>query len=96
MDTPCPTTIIPAMDKMHDELTVAANNTEYLPVLWAALSRARTLFDKYYSLSNESKVYCITMSMPPSFIPLQPSDLMIASSSLLQIQTQIFYQAWMG
>jgi len=55
MDTPCPTTVIPAMDKMHDELTVAANNVEYSPALWAALSMARTLLDKYYFLRWDDK-----------------------------------------
>jgi len=59
------------MDKMHDKLTVAANNIEYSPVLRMALSIARTLLDKYYSLSNESEVYCIAMSMP--VIPSSPA-----------------------
>ena len=35
-DTPCATAIIPAMDKMHAELTAAADNVEYSPALQAA------------------------------------------------------------
>ena len=34
---PCVAAIIPTMDKMHVELTAAAENVEYLPVLQAAL-----------------------------------------------------------
>jgi len=28
-DTPCLTTVIPAMDKMHDELEAASKDTKY-------------------------------------------------------------------
>ena len=52
MDTPCVTVVIPAMDKMHAELTAAVENVEYSPALQAALELGKNLLDKYYSLSD--------------------------------------------
>ena len=75
IDTPCPAAIIPAMDKMHNELTAAADNPEYSPALQAALSIGKALLNKYYSLSNDSEVYHIAMSTFSWFIPPQPCKL---------------------
>ena len=49
------------MDKMHKELTAAAENVEYSPALQAALSLGKNLLDKYYSLSDDSEIYRIAM-----------------------------------
>ena len=46
-DTPCAAAIIPAMDKMHAELTAATENLDYSPVLQAALTLGKKLLDKY-------------------------------------------------
>jgi hypothetical protein len=62
-DTPCAAGVIPAMDKMHAELTAAVENINYSPALRAALSLGKNLLDKYYSLSDESEVYRIATGM---------------------------------
>ena len=49
-------------NKMHNELTAAADNPEYSPALQAALSMGKALLNKHYSLSDDSKVYHIAMS----------------------------------
>lgn len=51
------------MDKMHAELTAAAENVENSPALQAALSLGKTLLDKYYSLTDDSEVYRIAMGV---------------------------------
>jgi hypothetical protein len=51
------------MDKMHAELSAAAENVEYSPALLAALSLGKTLLDKYYSLTDDSEVYRIAMGV---------------------------------
>lgn len=62
-DTPCAAAVIPAMDKMHTELTAAVENFDYSPALKAALSLGKTVLDKYYSLSDDSEIYWIAMGM---------------------------------
>ena len=62
-DMPCAATVIPAMDKMHAELTAATDNVEYLPALQAALSLGKDLLNKYYSLSDDSEIYRIAIGM---------------------------------
>ena len=59
------------MDKMHKELTAAAENVEYSPALQAALSLGKNLLDKYYSLSDDSEIYRIAMGTFIMF-PLRP------------------------
>ena len=49
------------MDKMHNELTAAAENVEYSPALQAALLLRKSVLDKYYSLTDDSEVYRIAM-----------------------------------
>lgn len=63
IDTPCLASVILAMDKMHAELTAAAENVENSPALQAALSLGKTLLDKYYSLTDDSEVYRIAMGV---------------------------------
>ena len=60
---PCTAAVIPAMDKMHAELTAAADNVEYSPALQAALSLGKDLLNKYYSLSDDSEIYQIAIGM---------------------------------
>ena len=57
---PCVAAVIPVMDKMHAELTAAAENVENSPML-QALELGKNLLDKYYSLSDDSKIYWIAM-----------------------------------
>ena len=60
---PCVAVVIPAMDKMHAELTAAAENVEYSPALQAALELGKNLLNKYYSLSDDSEIYRIAIGM---------------------------------
>ena len=62
-DTPCLASVIPAMDKMHHKLTAVSQNTKYSPALQIALRLGTKLLNKYYSLTNDSDVYCIVMGM---------------------------------
>lgn len=55
--------VIPAMDKMHAQLSAGAEDGEYLPAVQAALKVGTNLLDKYYSLTDNSEVYQIAMSM---------------------------------
>jgi hypothetical protein len=60
-DTLCLVSVIPAMDKMHNELRVASQSTDYLPMLQVALRLGKTFLNKYYSLTDDSEVYYIAM-----------------------------------
>ena len=60
---PCAAAVIPAMDKMHAELTAATDNVEYLPALQVALSSGKDLLNKYYSLPDDSEIYWIVIGM---------------------------------
>ncbi len=60
-DTPCPASVIPAMDRMHDELTNAAENVDYSVALRSTLSLGIKLLNKYYSLTDNSEVYRIAV-----------------------------------
>ena len=61
----CAAAIIPAMDKMHAELTAASagDNVEYSPALQVALSLGKDLLNKYYSLLDDSEIYQIAIGM---------------------------------
>ena len=67
------------MDKMHAELTAAAENVEYLPALQAALMLGKNLLDKYYSLSDDSEIYRIAMGTY-NLISLRPIFNLIIST----------------
>lgn len=94
-DTPCLAAVIPAMDKMHAELTAAANNNEYSPALRAALSLGKSLLNKYYSLTDDSEVYRIAIGMY-NFICLLYNDDRNITSSPPETQTKILQEAGMG
>ncbi|KAF9440777.1 hypothetical protein P691DRAFT_614345, partial [Macrolepiota fuliginosa MF-IS2] len=64
-NTPCPATVIPAMDKMHNKLTAATKNNDYSPAVRAALSVGRSLLNKYYLLMDDSEVYQIATVLNP-------------------------------
>ena len=60
-DTPCIANVIPAMDRMHDDLRAACNNEEYSTAICAALKVGMNLLNKYYSITDNSEVYRIAM-----------------------------------
>jgi len=62
-DTPCLATVIPAMDKMHDELEATSKDAKYSLAVRAALTTGKNLLNKYYSLTDDSEVYRIAMGM---------------------------------
>jgi len=64
-DTPCVANVIPAMDRMHKELTAASINDAYSPAIRAALKLGIGLLDKYYSLTDNSEIYRIAMVLHP-------------------------------
>jgi hypothetical protein len=64
-DTPCIANVIPAMDRMHKELTSASNNMDYSPAIRAAVKLGIGLLDKYYSLTDNSEIYRIAMVLHP-------------------------------
>ena len=93
---PCPAAVIPAIDRMHAELVAAANNTtNYSPALRAALSLRKSLLNRYYSLTDDSEVYHIAISMY-HFICLLYNNNKNITSSPPKIQTKIFQEAGMG
>lgn len=49
--------MIPVMDHIHSKLTNSVKNTDIDPSLRAALLLSMNLLNKYYSLTDESKVY---------------------------------------
>ena len=62
-DMPCAAAVIHAMDKLHAELTAAADNVEYSPALQVALLLGKDLLNKYYSLSDDSEIYWIVIGI---------------------------------
>ncbi|KAK2465179.1 hypothetical protein APHAL10511_002810, partial [Amanita phalloides] len=66
-DMPCLAIVIPAMDQMHDKLTTMAENMTYSPVLHTVLALGQKLLNKYYSLTNDSELYCITIVLHPQY-----------------------------
>ncbi|KAG0706868.1 hypothetical protein DFH29DRAFT_758840, partial [Suillus ampliporus] len=55
------TTVIPAMDLIHDELTSYSCNLKYLPAIRAAVHLAKKILNRYYELTDTSEVYRIAM-----------------------------------
>lgn len=60
-DTPCVANVIPAMDRMHDDLLAACENEKYSPAIRAALKIGLNLLNKYYSITDNSEIYRIAM-----------------------------------
>lgn len=84
------------MDKMHTELTAAAENVEYSPALQAALTLGKNLLNKYYSLSDDSEIYRIAIGMY-YWISFQTFyNIIISASPTSETQTQILREAEMG
>ena len=61
--TPSLGRVIPAMDHIEEVLTTFENNTEYDPAIWGTISITRKTLNCYYSLTDLSEVYQISMSM---------------------------------
>ena len=50
------------MDEINDRLTAQANNDKYSLAIRAALGLAKKTLNRYYSHTDESEAYCISMS----------------------------------
>ena len=83
---------------MRPELTSftkAADDEEYSRALRAALSMGKQLLDKYYSLTDNSKIYHIAMSNI-SLLFLLFFVFIIDSSSSPKVQIEVLREAWLG
>ena len=58
------------MDRMYDELTTAADDQTVMPALRAALGIGKNLLNKYYSLTDHSDVYRISVGKSLYFTSL--------------------------
>ncbi|KIK92855.1 hypothetical protein PAXRUDRAFT_146435, partial [Paxillus rubicundulus Ve08.2h10] len=54
-------TAIPAMDHIEKHLTTYVHNKSYLQSICSAVSLAKATLNCYYSWTDSSEVYCITM-----------------------------------
>ena len=54
--------VIPAMDHIDKTLTSQSLNSNYEPAICAALGLAKRVLNHYYSATDHSGVYHITMS----------------------------------
>lgn len=59
-------TVIPAMDHIDHEFTANAANPRYLKSIRSSLLVAKKTLNRYYSLTDASQTYRITMSKPKS------------------------------
>ena len=85
------------MDRMHDELTTAADDQTVMPALRAALRIGKKLLNKYYSLTDHSDVYRISVGKSLSFMILVFRSSSFGSfSSSSPLQTEILREARMG
>lgn len=62
-DTLCITNIIPAMDRMHENLQAACSNEELSDRICAALKIGMNLLNKYYLITDNSELYRIAINM---------------------------------
>ena len=62
-DMPCIANVIPMIDIMHDNLLVACNNKPYSAPIHATLKIEMNLLNKYYSITDNSEIYQIAISM---------------------------------
>ena len=62
-DMPCIAKMIPAMDRMHADLLAVCDNEDYSTTIHTALKVEMNLLNKYYSITDNSKVYRIAMGM---------------------------------
>ena len=55
--------VIPAMDYVDEVFTTGMlDHTHFDPAICATIRLAKKTLNKYYSLTDSSKVYCIAMS----------------------------------
>ena len=62
-DMPCIANMIPTMDQMHANLLAACDNENYSTAICTALKVEMNLLNKYYSITDNSKVYRTAMGM---------------------------------
>lgn len=60
--SPSLATVIPAMDHIEDVLKKFSRNMEYDIAIRSAVDLARSTLNRYYSLTDSSEVYRISMS----------------------------------
>lgn len=72
-DTPSLPSVIPAMDNINATLEDAIANPKYNAAIRASLQLGKDLLNKYYSLTDESSVYRIAMSMSSFTLTLFPA-----------------------
>ncbi|KIM52767.1 hypothetical protein SCLCIDRAFT_140432 [Scleroderma citrinum Foug A] len=62
------TMVIPAMDYIDEVFTTSMlDHTRFDPAIHAAIGLAKKTLNKYYSLTDSSKVYCIAMILHPCY-----------------------------
>ena len=49
------------MDHIDKKFTTYSRNRKYLPAIHSAVTLTKKTLDRYYSLTDHSEVYCITM-----------------------------------
>ncbi|KIK78119.1 hypothetical protein PAXRUDRAFT_164846, partial [Paxillus rubicundulus Ve08.2h10] len=59
------TTLIQAIDHIDKHLTTYAHDKSYLQSICSAMSLAKATPNHYYSATDSSEVYCITMVLHP-------------------------------
>ncbi|KAF8798267.1 hypothetical protein BYT27DRAFT_7019874, partial [Phlegmacium glaucopus] len=57
--------VIPAMDYIYKHLASGSISTAYLPSIKASMLIRKKLLNKYYNITDHSKVYWITMVLDP-------------------------------
>jgi hypothetical protein len=65
--TPSLAAVIPAMDHIEEVLNGLEENPEYDVAIQEAVSIARKTLNQYYSLTDSSDVYRISISTSPPF-----------------------------
>lgn len=56
--------VIPLIDLLHDRLDELVNNTDKPMIIRASAAKASAIIEKYYSKTDDSKMYCLCMSKP--------------------------------
>ncbi|KAG2335776.1 hypothetical protein BDR05DRAFT_833811, partial [Suillus weaverae] len=59
--TPNLATVILAMDLINEKLTTYSRNRQYHPSIRSSVQLAKVTLNRYYQLTDQSKVYCIAM-----------------------------------
>ena len=88
--TPNLAKVIPAMDIIDKKLKTASEDHEkYDPAIRFACSLAKRLLNKYYSLSDASKLYRLAMSTFPSISSCVGALTLFSTSSSSCIQAKV-------